>query len=357
MLYIHSAAEDLCMQDFRKVIASSLSILLTVIILSLCLLIPTSKFAHNYDWQLRENLKGSLDFLIIGASHGQCALYTHDIDQKLGTNSYNLSYDSMRNFEKKYLLEKELNRNRIDTIVLELSYDTLKNGNRTPYTDANIFSINRMDSFIDKLNYYINYVNLKNKFYVYSSWAINGMLGFKNSILQKEIIIENNILDKKGSRLLPSQDHSLNSNNLYDEHNKDSIFPADFNSDTIKGFEELIELAKSKARRVIVAVVPVSDNYIWCTDGLDEVTQYQKDMCIKHNVEYYDFNLLKDRYNLFSDIDCYSTDAHHMSGKGSKIFSKYFADFIKEASNGVNMSHYFYYNFDQLEKDSPYAEK
>lgn len=43
-----------------------------------------------------------------------------------------------------------------------------------------------------------------------------------------------------------------------------------------------------------------------------------------------------------------------MSEIGATIFSKKFAEIIKKASNGIDISSSFYSSYDELKNDSPY---
>ena len=343
------------MRDSKKAILSTCLVVLLIVCLSLIILIQTAPFVHNYDWELREELSGELDFLIIGASHGQCALYTRTIDEILGCNSYNLSYDSMKNYEKEYLLKKEIQRNDIKTVVLELSYDTLFSSGKTDYTDANLFSTNRMDSFSDRLFYFFNYVRLNNKWYVYSDSMYEGMYAVKNG-LSVEHSIDENQYDLKGSRFIDGKDHSLADEEIISSYNSKSYDVPNFNQETLDGFTEMIQLCRENGIRVIVAVVPVTDNYIWRYDKLDDFNDWVSDYCRENGAEYYDFNLLKERFELFSDADCYSTDTHHMSEKGSRIFSKVFSEIIMCSGKGDDVSELFYDSFELEKLDSPYME-
>lgn len=337
------------MQDSRKALASTGIVLALFFLINSLLLAISSPYAHNYDWYLREDLSGSLDFLIVGASHGQCALYTREIDRITGSNSYNLCYDSEKNFEKEYLLSKELSRNNIKTVVIELSYDTLQSSRRTDYADANVFSIMRMDSFSDRIQYFSRNVKFDNKLYVYAGVMCHRLLG----MLQQKHIEEEQI-DLKGSRFISGKDYCLLPEEVVDAYNKNEFSVSSFKEDTVNGFTDLIDLCQEHGAKVIVAVVPVSDNFLWHMDNLDEFSAWAKEYCAENHVEYYDFNLLKDRYILFSDKDCYSTDTHHMSEKGSRVFSGIFANTIQKASDGQDVSDYFYSSFDEMKQDSPY---
>ena len=340
------------MRDSKKAFISTGIVLLIFVMLSGLFLAVSSPNTHNYDWYLREKLSGSLDFLIVGASHGQCALYTREIDKITGSNSYSLCYDSELNYEKYYLLNKELSRNNIKTVVLELSYATLKLSDKSGYTDANIFSIMRMDSLSDRIQYFIKKVNLNNKLYVYADLMYEGLF----ELLRPRNSVDEIQADLKGSRLIPGKDYTLLPEEVVDAYNKKFFSASSFNENTVKGFTDLIRLCQDYGAEVIIVVVPVSDNFLWCTDNLDEFSEWINKYCAENNVKFFDFNLLKERYTLFSDSDCYSTDTCHMSEKGSRIFSEVFANTIQEASNGENVEEFFYPSYSEMKKDSPYTQ-
>lgn len=338
------------MRDSKKAFISTGIVLFLFVILSGLFMKFTFKYTHNFDWYLREELANKIDFLIAGASQGRCGFDTKQIDQITGSNSYNLCYDATENFEKHYLLNKELSRNDVKTVVLELSYDTLQLTGKSDYTDANIFSIMRLDSFSDRISYFIKNINLDNKLYVYSSLMCEGLDG----IMSSRNLVEETQRELKGSLFQVAEDHSLAAEEVVSEYNRYKFSVDSFKEHTVKEFTELIKLCQKHGANVIVTVVPVSNNCLWGTENLDSFAKWTKDFCKKNNADYYDFNLLKNRYELFSDTDCFSTDTHHMSEKGSKVFTKIFANTIKEASQGKDVSRCFYESYEKMKQDSPY---
>lgn len=343
------------MQDFKKAIISTVSVLLIIAVFSTSFFAITMPYSHNYDWHLRRDLAGTLDYLIVGASQGQCALYTEEIDRTAGCSSYNLSYDAMKSYEKKYLLNREFARNNIKTVVLELSYDIFQSADRNSYTDANSFSLMRMDSFSDRMFYYLKYVNLKNKVFVYSEWMCTCLKGIGDALLSKENFSSEQAA-LKGSNLLPSKDYRLTQDEAAEVYNQDSWDVSSLNEETVKNYKEVIKLCHEHNADVIVAVVPVSDNYLWRVDGLDSFSEWMQNYCAENDASYYDFNLLKNRFSLFSDKDCYSSDTHHMSEHGAKIFSKVFAEITQKAESGNNVDDMFYTSYEEMKQDSPYRK-
>lgn len=337
------------MRDFKKALLTTGAVLLIVVLFSAAFLWFTAPFTHNYDWSIRETLAGSLDFLIVGASHGQCALCPEVIDEVLGSSSYNLCCNAEVNYEKDWLLRKEFSRNEIKTVVLELSYDELA-FETNAFTDANIFSVMRMDSFSDRLPYLLHQVSFENKLFVYAEMMYQGGI----ACLSPQTPYNEEQLRQRGCNLLPENDHSLPQEMLAAVHHQNWFTVASFKEPTVNGFSDLIRLCQAQGARVVVAVVPVSDQRLWRAENLDAFTEWATAYCAEHNVEYYDFNLLRERFTLFSDTDCYSTDPEHMSGKGAKIFSRVFAEILRQAAEGQDVSDRFYASYSQMQWDSPY---
>lgn len=341
------------MQDFKKTIISTFCIIITSLIFSVSILYYANNITHNSDWLLREELAGNLDFLIVGASQSQCAMNTNIIDKELYCNSYNLSSNSMKSIEKKLLINKELERNNINTIVLELSYDTFVLPDIGYSTETNIFTILRIDSFWDRVNYFIHYVRNNSKPYVFSEWILNSLKSIYFNFLNVNIM-DDNLEKTKGSNLLTSKDYSLSKTEIIENYNIDCYSTDNFINSTVTGFEELIKTCKDRNIRTIVAVMPVSDGYIWSVDNLDQFNCYAKDLCDKYDVEFYDFNLLKNRYELFSDFNCYSSDNRHMSEIGSKVFSHVFSKIIEESKEKMSVNELFFSNYEEAKSNSPY---
>lgn len=335
------------MRDFKKAIFSTLTVVLLAGLLSVLIVSVNPK---NPDARVRDELAGKIDCVIVGASQAQFAFDTRELDNGLGCSSYNLSYDAYSTREKEYVLQEELGRNHIDTVIVELSYDTMKRGDVIEFTKANAFTILRMGSLWDRMEYFVKYVNLENKLLVGSQWMYESL---KEKFLGT-VPLDPMTIDLKGTRLMTTVDHSIPDAEVADAYNKDSFSFDEYNQDTINKMADLIAYCKENCANVYVVVVPVSDHFIWSTDDLDLFEDWARTYCDDLGVPFFDFNLLRSRYTLFNDKDCYSTDYHHMSGKGAKIFSQEFARLIKLYRSGSDITDYFYPSYEEAKKDSPY---
>lgn len=343
------------MRDFKKAVLSTLAVFLIAALLSLALLIPLSPYTHNYDWLLREELAGSIDLLAVGASQCQCGLDTATLDEVLGCSSYNLSYDALQNYEKQYLLKKELARNPVKTVLLELSYDTMKSNGITNFTFGNFFSMMRMDSFGDRLRYLNRQVILENKWFVYSNWMSESIDTLKRQTLSAPASVDEAQRSLKGTSFSDSEDHRLSPAQAEEAGNSILYSVSDFNPKTIEGYTELISLCQEQGVEVIVMVVPVSDNYLWTYSNLEEFDRWARAYCERMKVPYFDFNLLRSRYTLFSDEDSFAYDTHHMSETGARVFSRALGDFLRQYENGEDVTGLFYPGYEEALADSPYA--
>ena len=110
------------MHSSKKVFLRTLAVLLVVLGLSVLIILP---YMESQERKTRKDLAGTVDYLVVGASHAQLGFVPSVLDQELGVNSYNLSSLLMPVTGRYFLLEKEIKRNPVKTVVLEVSYDTL----------------------------------------------------------------------------------------------------------------------------------------------------------------------------------------------------------------------------------------
>ena len=110
------------MHSFKKAMKSSMIFLILLTICTETIVYPYfhSETYHYQDGYVREELQGTLDFLICGASQAQRGISPMILDQKLGCNSYNIASPLMTLHSRYYMLEKELERNPVKTVIIEL---------------------------------------------------------------------------------------------------------------------------------------------------------------------------------------------------------------------------------------------
>ena len=183
------------MQTFKRFILYVLSITLIVVLASSAFIIPWLRTPTDYhDQALRKRLAGQIDTLIIGQSYAMDGIMPRKLDKKLGTVSYNLSGSMMPIYGQKYMLEKELARNPVKHIILEITPDTFTSDERTTYGNGDSYVISRLNSLAEQLEYLVRYVQPSDWPNVYARILLLSMRSAVNTVLGRiDMIDESNM--------------------------------------------------------------------------------------------------------------------------------------------------------------------
>ena len=342
------------MKIFKRVIFSTASFLLIIALFSCILILPWmySGTKSGSDKIVRDEFAGSIDCLISGASHGIAGLSTSVIDEKLHCNSYNLSGNMMTMSARYVLLKKELERNPVKTVILECSYNTFTRDEDTEYAQGDASLLPRLDSFGERLSYVGKYVRFSDWLYLYNNQLKNGVRYWLN-LLRGEDDSEDVL--NKGYRPKKHVDITLSDDEIISCHNEKTVdLPHQAASQEL--FAEMVKLCQDNGCRVIVTVVPISDNYIWRHSDWDDSFSWIQNFCAENKLEYYDFNLIKTRNELFSDSVSFY-DKTHLNEQGAEKFSALFADVITLNDEGTDVSSLFFDNYSQMIESLPYMKQ
>lgn len=340
------------MQTSKRVFTAVFCFVLLLALLSIVIIYPWSRSETDYyqDASLRNKLSGTIDYIFIGASHGLVTFMPITADKELNCVSYNLSGSMLPMNSRYFLLNKELERNPIKTVVLELSCDTLSRKASDEYGIGESITISRLDSVSEIIEYLFKYTSYDDWLNVYSRQMSAGVTYWFKRFLGNDVSIVD--YDAKGFYGRVSADVSLKDENIVPNYNRyrqeDSI-----NSIEEEKFQRIVDLCKIHGCRVIVVVVPVPDSYIWEKDNLDSFYNYTVDFCRKNEIEFYDFNLVLDRYELYSDKYSFS-DEDHMSVTGAEAFMSSYIMIMNQLDSGKDVSDLFYCSYNDLKQDSPY---
>lgn len=342
------------MHNFRKCLISAVCFLLIFVFVSAFFIVPypDSETLFYQDAALRRELAGNLDFLIVGASHGLQAFIPETLDEILGCNSYNLSHPMMTLGSKEWILSKELARNPVETVVLELSNDTLSRDETLEYALGDDPMIGRADSWLERFDFIFQKVTLYDILNIYSREILHGLKYWMYTVSGHDISAVD--YGAKGFWATETDDVCMAAEIAAQEHNSRK-YSVSFSDVNVEKLINLVALCHQYNTRVIIVVVPLSDTAIWKYDGLDSFLTWCQDFCDENNCEFYDFNLLKNRYSLFSDKTSFQ-DTNHLSKPGAQNFTAVFADVIQKADAGEDISQYFYKSYEDMKGDSPYME-
>lgn len=239
------------MKTIKRAVIIGICLLCSLILISYLIIYPSFVSENSFykDKNLRKELAGDIDFLVVGASHGLNAFDTRILDQMIVCNSYNLSGSMMSLYGKYHLLEKELSRNPVKTVVLEISYDTLTRDQRDDYSGGDTQVLERLDSFSERLSYVVQNIPFDDWLNIYSRLMRNGIIYWEKEILGK---VTNGGLDKslKGFYPKSSVDVTIEkdiANSCYDK----TKLCESISQENLALFQKILELCKQKNTRII----------------------------------------------------------------------------------------------------------
>lgn len=343
--------EDLCMQSFKKAFFATISFIIILSLFSAMIILPWSNSHSVYylDSDNRKELAGSIDCIISGASHGLTGFIPEIIDNELSWCSYNISGTLMTMEARTFILREELERNPVKTVVIEISYNALTRTQDSDHGEGDFPTLARIGSASGKLRFIKENLTLNECLDVYSRALLTGVLHLW-AIATNQV---SDTVDKKGYYEKNNNDVTLPETEVASAYNSETI-SIENNKTSVDELIKQISMCQEKGCRTIIAVTPLSNSIVWSTENFDEFYNWLKRFSEEQNCEFYDFNLLKDKYNLFVDSESYF-DNMHLSKQGATAFSKVFAEVVKKAEN-EDVSDLFYKNYKEVKMKSPYAQ-
>ena len=341
------------MRNFKRVMLSAVTFLLVVALFSGVLILPWmyGGIKSGNDRTVRSKLAGSIDCLVSGASHGVTGFDTSVIDEGLACNSYNLSGNMMTMSARYVLLKKELERTPVKTVILECSYNTFTRDEDAEYAQGDASVMPRLDTFAERVSYTGKYVQFKDWIYLYNDQLRNGMRYWLNTLIGED---DSKDVKHKGYRPKPVVDVTLPEEEILSRYCEKTV-DIPYQAASQELFTEIVKLCREKGCRVIVAVLPVSDNYIWRHSGWDESFAWVRGFCKENQLEYYDFNLIRTRTELFSDSTSFY-DNSHLNSQGAEQLSSLFTDVVALHDEGKDTSLLFFADYSEMIATLPYAE-
>lgn len=342
------------MNNFKKILLHSLLLILFIIILLIGFM-SSYFYGEEYyyqDYRVRQSLSGKLDTLIIGSSHALRSVKPTILNEELDVNSYNLSSPLMSMYGRYVMLEKEVKRNPIKTVFIELSFNALTLDRKTLGFEGDLYVFGRLDNTFERLKFFKNaftvdeYKDVLSDTIRRTKHSLENQLNNINKGSKKEA---NSIIkqyDTFGYLEVPSNDYSLTSEQKKQILNTGSL-NVEMKEENLNYFDDIMKLCKKNNIRVILIVTPVTEQMILSNRNIDTLFSQYVDLAHKYNCEYYDFNLDKKASKLYSQKTSFY-DAIHMSDQGAEIFSKRLSEIIKKVDAGENSTNEFYNSYEEL---------
>ncbi|MCR4616099.1 MAG: hypothetical protein K5756_08145 [Clostridiales bacterium] len=342
------------MRNFKKVLLCVILFVTVTAVLSTALIEPFyhSEYMYFCDAKARQELAGTLDYLFVGASNGYAAFVPSVADEAMDVCSYNLSGGLLTWYGRKTILEKELSRNPVKTVVFEISFNSLWREYHSAWGDSVFLS--RLDSPGERLSFVLRHTSVKDWGEMYAN-----LLG--NSIDYLKAVVQNKCFGKD----LPLSNVDYSAKGFHAKYEslqvtQDQINQAPSNMDTyfvkknVDDLYDMINMCKEKNIEVLFAVVPISDYLIHQFDNWYEMEEKLRVLSEDTGCPIIDFNLLKNRYSLFNDAGSFADDVH-MSKTGAEVFTAEYAKVMNKYNRGEDISNLFYSDYASMKADSPYA--
>lgn len=329
------------MHNFKKIILHTILLIFFVIIILICSTLPYfwGESCYYQDYKVRTSLSGKLDTLVIGSSHALRSIKPTVLNEKLNTKAYNLSSPLMSMYGRYVMLEKEINRNPIKTVYLEISYNALTLDRKTLGLEGDLYVLGRFDNVFERINFFTNAFTPDEYKKVLSDVIVRSKNSFftHNTIKQYETF---------GYLPVPSNNQLLSDETKEKIKNTNSL-DTKIKEESLNYFDKIIKLCKRNNIRVILVVTPVTEKMILEYNNLDDIFSQYIDLAKEYNCEYYDFNLDKNRVKLYSEETSFYDDTH-MSDSGAEVFSNRLTEIIKKVDEKKDITNEFYNSYSEV---------
>lgn len=339
------------MRNFKRAVAVTLlcALCVGVIFGAVSSAYFCTQFYYYEDAQNRKELAGEIDFLFCGSSHCLRAFSPEEIDPILGCNSYNLAGSLMTMKGRYTLLRKELSRNDVSTVVVELSYNALARDRKEEGPEGDIYMLARMDNAAESLLYAVSSFR-PNEYdrvlYDTMERSVNSLLCLLRGQQPTDVSAQ------KGWFPAGVNDCSTTVEKYNASFHKAQINES-INEENLRYLEKILDLCKTNGVRIIFVVTPISDRYLGQYGNMDTVIGRYAEIARENGCEFYDFNLLKEKDLLLPCETAFYDDAH-LSSEGAKAFSQRFAEIISAVDSGQSVDGLFYDSYDEADRHSRY---
>lgn len=330
------------MRNFKRAVIATLAFGLCLALMVEIVVWPYFN-RQNYfyeDAQVRADLAGSIDTLVSGSSQGACAFDTRILDETLGTNSYNLSGPLMTMQARQVLLKKELERNPVKTVFIELSFNALTRNRRQEGPEGDLYALTRMGSIQDRVGYFFKAFRTEEYFEAGNYNLHRGFDAWSALIRHAPGEVDP---AAKGYLARPSVDFSMDSEEFAELHHSYS-FTDENRWDNKLAFFDLVESCQARGIEVVFVTTPLADRLLALYDSFERAHQDYLYYADKYHCVYLDFNLYRDRDALFPD-DTAFYDRYHLSESGAEAFTRELAALYEKLRAGEDISDLFYADY------------
>lgn len=333
------------MRNFKKALLSVLWVLLWFSLLVGAVTAPYYlNGPYNYqDGRVRRDLAGEFDLLVSSASQGLRAIDPLALDDALGCRSYDLGTPLQTMYGRYLFLERELERNPVSTVIIELSYDAMARSYEDHGFEGSVYQLGRSDSVGQWLDYFIHQVPPGDWVKLLYDTLDRGVFTWKELVkngpytpFQYET---HGFFPGLEGTPMPSADR-------YEADYHKEALPTNVEEENLYYLDRCLELCRDRGIEVVMIATPLSEYKLWSCDGFDEILATHRAVARRWNVPFYDFNLKKDKLNRYPEETSYF-DQHHLCEASAQVFPYDLAEIITRARAGEDVSGEFYSSYEE----------
>ena len=354
---MEEAAEPSELHPVPRALGVTLVFLLVFALVSVCTMeLYFSGEDHYYqDCDERDSLAGTIDTLIIGASHAERGFDPSVIDEELGCNSYNLAGPDFTMWGRYDLLKKEIARNPVKSVVLEVSdYTLTKRTSSGTEVEGDLYYMGRIGSFPQRVIYFAENFSPEDYISSYQFFMVYGIDSIKRILQGKYMSTYDWPYRYKGYKMYETADGgSKDMTTDYAKKYKKRHIEFEIMDQKVEYLQKIVDLCQENDVELTLVCVPVSKAMLCKTDDNDFWYTWYSEFAEENGIAYYDFNLLRNRDELFSDETSFH-DQEHLSNEGADVFSEAYAEIVRLAAAGEDTSGLFFESYDAYERTQDY---
>ena len=338
------------MHSFKRVCKSVLAFALVIFLVSAMLagFYLHTEYYYYQDFKERGDLTGTLDTLYCGASFALRAFRPDLIDPVLGTSGYNLSGSRLTMLGRYTLLEKEIRRNPVRKVVLEVSCDTLVRDSAQEGPEGELLTFARLTAR-DRPAYFFRAFRPKDWPLLYYDLVSKG-INDACSLLCGRIRVGNWFLTRG---YFPFHEPDVPFYRDYAAMVGTQSLPEEMTAENIELLDRITALCRENDVELVLVNVPQSKAFNCSCSNLDVFDRWYAGYAERNGLEYYNFNLYKGIDTLLPDDGCFY-DPHHVNNNGAAAFSEFYAGFMQRADAGENLQNAFYASYAEMLADPAY---
>ena len=341
------------MRSFKKILKTLGIFLLAVCLLSGCFaaLYFESECYSYQDANERDALSGSVTLVGCGASFMLFGFRPDVFDAGYEGVSYNLSGIRLTMNGRYELLRKELERNPIRTVLLEISADTLTRSREEEGVEGDLRLLGRMRGW-EALRYFFRNFSLSEYPAVYYDVVSRGMDNLL-TLLEGDFQV-NNEYEIRGYS--PNVQAGLYLSSWFHNYYHTESLDETVRQEDVEGLRKIAALCREHGAELILVDFPKTELYNCKYDNHQFFHNWYAAFAAEEGIAYYDFNLYRWKWALVPDQDCFG-DETHMVDSGAQRFTSFLAEFLTRRDRGEELSGDFFVDYRHRDQEFTYIPK